>query len=73
MEPSMSSNKHLKTATPTDADLKGNPEIGQTRGTTMAGVPADLIEGDSTVEGDVQNDTKPDGGVDPNHLGRTNR
>jgi hypothetical protein len=36
-------------------------------------VPADLIEGDSTVEGDVQNDTKPDGGVDPNQLGRTNR
>jgi len=68
----MSSNKHLKTATPTDADLKGNPEIGQTRGTTMAGAPADLIEGDSTVEGDVQNDTKPDGSVDPNQLGRTN-
>jgi hypothetical protein len=69
----MSSNKHLKTATPTDADLKGNPGIGQTRGTTMAGAPPDLIEADSTVEGDVENETTPEGGVDPNHLGRTNR
>lgn len=69
----MSSNKHLKTATPTDADLKGNPEIGQTRGTTMAGAPPDLIKADSTVEGDVQNETNRDGSVDPNHLGRTNR
>jgi hypothetical protein len=39
----------------------------------MAGLPADLIEGDSTVEGDVQNETERDGSVDPNHLGRTNR
>jgi hypothetical protein len=69
----MSTNKHPKTATPTDADLKGNPEIGQTRGTTMAGAPPDLIEGESTVEGDVQNETNRDGSVDPNHLGRTNR
>jgi hypothetical protein len=39
----------------------------------MAGAPPDLIEGESTVEGDVQNETNRDGSVDPNHLGRTNR
>lgn len=64
------SNKHLKTDTPTDADLKGNPGIGQSRG--MTGRDVEDIEADSTVEGDVENETKLDGGIDPNHRGRTN-
>lgn len=62
--------KHLKTDTPSDADLKGNPGIGQSKGLT--GTDPEAIEGDSTFEGDVENETTPEGGVDPNHRGRTN-
>ena len=65
------SNKHPKTDTPTDADLKGNPGIGQSRGLT--GYDIEDIEADSTVEGDTANETKLDGGIDPNHQGRTNK
>lgn len=64
------SSKHPKTETPTDADLKGNPGIGQSRG--MTGRDIEDIEADSTVEGDVENETKLDGGIDPNHRGRKN-
>lgn len=64
------SNKHPKTDTPTDADLKGNPGIGQSKG--MTGRDIEDIEADSTVEGDVENETKLDGGVDPDHRGRKN-
>jgi hypothetical protein len=69
----MSTNKHLKTNVPSDADLKGNPGIGLSKGTTMAGEDVETIEADSTVEGDVENETTPQGGVDPNHVGRQNR
>ncbi|MDB5557971.1 MAG: hypothetical protein JWQ36_905 [Enterovirga sp.] len=69
----MSTNKHLKTESPSDADLKGNPGIGQSKGTTMAGEDVSTIAGESTVEGDVENETTPQGGVDPAHTGRTNR
>lgn len=64
------SNKHPKTTEPTDADLKGNPGIGQSRG--MSGTDPENIEADSTTEGDVENETKLDGGIDPNHRGRKN-
>ncbi|WP_375408683.1 hypothetical protein [uncultured Methylobacterium sp.] len=67
------SSKHMKTDVPSDADLKGNPGIGSSKGMTMSGGdPADL-EGDSTYEGDVENETTPEGGIDPNHRGRKNR
>lgn len=62
--------KHPKTETPTDADLRSNPGIGQSRGLTGTD-PADL-EADSTFEGDVENETTPEGGVDPDHRGRKN-
>lgn len=42
-----------------DADLKGNPGIGQSKGPTG-----------HDVEGDVENETRTDGGIDPNHRGR---
>ncbi len=64
------SNKHSKTETPTDADLKGNPGIGQSKGLT--GGDIEDIAADSTTEGDVENETKRDGGIDPNHRGRKN-
>ncbi len=68
----MSSN-HPKTRTPSDADLAGNPGIGESKGTTIAGEDPQSIEADSTVEGDVANETNPQGGVDPGHMGRTNK
>ncbi|MCJ2064436.1 hypothetical protein MKK63_17185 [Methylobacterium sp. J-088] len=64
------SSKHPKTATPTDADLKGNPGIGTSKGMSGAD-PADL-QADSTFEGDVDNETKVDGGIDPDHRPRKN-
>ena len=69
--------KHLKTRNPTDADLKGNPLIGGAKGTTMARVTPDefeAFEGATTIEGDVENDTNPEGAIDKSVAqGRINR
>ncbi|MDX7952590.1 hypothetical protein P7D22_15575 [Lichenihabitans sp. Uapishka_5] len=56
-----------KTTVPTDADLKGNPGIGASKGTTIAGTtPDDLADdlADSTIEGDSENGTNAAGGID---------
>lgn len=63
------SSKQPKTTTPTDTDLKGNPGIGTSKGMT-GGDPQDLA-GANTDEGDVANDTTPEGGIDPNQRGRS--
>jgi hypothetical protein len=63
--------KHPKTDTPTDADLKGNPGIGTSKG--MSGADPEELEADSTFEGDVENETTPEGGVDPDHRPRKNK
>ena len=63
----MSAPKHQKTRKPTDADLTNNPLIGGSKGTTMAGVTPDELEEDqgvNTIEGDVENDTNAQGGID---------
>lgn len=65
--------KRPKMTTPTDADLKRNPGIGQSKGTAMGDFDPDLIEGESTVEGDVENDVNPSGAADPGQRGRGNR
>ena len=59
--------KHPKTRRPTDADLKGNPLIGASKGATMAHATPDDVEaaqGENTIEGDVLNDVNPQGGID---------
>ena len=59
--------RHVKSDRPTDADLKGNPLIGGSKGVAMAGVSPDELEeleGDNTIEGDVENDTNALGGID---------
>ncbi|MEN3376663.1 MAG: hypothetical protein V7604_2018 [Hyphomicrobiales bacterium] len=59
--------KHRKTVKPTDTDLLGNPLIGGSKGTTIAGItPDDLadLKGVNTIEGDVENDTNAQGGID---------
>lgn len=69
----MSGNLHPKTKKPSDADLKANPGIGVSKDATDAREEFEDEEGESTFEGDVGNDTNAAGGVDPNHLGRTNK
>jgi hypothetical protein len=59
--------KHTKRRKPSDADLKGNPFIGGSKGTTQAQVTPDELEdmeGENTIEGDDANDTNPQGGID---------
>ena len=69
--------KHLKAGSP-DAiqppdDLERNPGINESKGTTMAGIDPEIIEADSTVEGDVANGTNPQGGIERTDAGRTNK
>ena len=45
-----------------DEDLKRNPGIGQSIGTSQGADP-ELIEGENTVEGDVENNAGPAGEV----------
>ena len=65
--------QHRKTSQPSDVDLKRNPGIGQSTGIDNTRNTFEDEEGDNTVEGDVLNDTTPQGGVDPNQRGRTNK
>jgi hypothetical protein len=69
----MTSSKQPKTRLPSDADLKGNPGIGAAKGTTLSGERPDAIAAESTFEGDVENETTREGGVDPSHVGRANK
>lgn len=60
-------NKHMKPRRPTEADLKGNPLIGGSKGLTRAQAqPEDLeaLQGENTIPGDVENATNKEGGVD---------
>ena len=67
-------NQHPKTRQPNDLDLKRNPGIGQTTdGIDQEEMTFEDEEGESTVEGDVMNETRPDGGINPRHRGRTNK
>ena len=71
----MGTSKHRKTMpgeAPRD-DLEDDPGIGVSRGTYSGKGDPIPIKGDSTIEGDVENDTTPQGGVDPNHIGRRNK
>ncbi len=59
--------KHLKTDKPTDADLRGNPMIGGSKGVVRSQTDsADLEDaaGDNTIEGDSMNDVNAAGGLD---------
>jgi len=59
--------KHPKLKRPSDLDLHRNPLIGGSKGTAMAQVNPDELEqfeGVNTFEGDVENDTNAQGGID---------
>jgi hypothetical protein len=72
----MSSNKHPKSDKKIDADLPDNlekdPGIGRSKG-RFSMTDESPLEGENTFEGDVKNDTTPQGGVDPKQRGRTNK
>jgi hypothetical protein len=58
--------KHVKSTRPSDADLRGNPMIGGSKGTTAAGITPDDLDqlvGENTLEGDQANDVNSAGGV----------
>jgi hypothetical protein len=67
------STKHEKGDSPFADDLERNPNIGESKGTFATGESPEDIEGDNTVEGDVENDPQPSGRVNGNQLGRTNK
>lgn len=71
----MSTDKHPKSSGdgPFQSDLDRNPGIGQSKGAFATGEDPEEIEADNTVEGDTENETRDDGGVDENKLGRTNK
>ena len=61
------STKHLKSKKPSDADLRHNPLIGGSKGVTRAHAKPQELEdsrGVNTIEGDRENDTNPQGGID---------
>jgi hypothetical protein len=65
--------RSIDTPRPPD-DLERNPGIGMSKGTfSRTSVDLEEIVAESTIEGDVLNDTTPSGGVTPNRRGRTNK
>lgn len=69
----MSTTKHDKGKSPFPNDLERYPGIGDSKGAFATGEDPEEIEGENTLEGDVQNDSSYGGGVDPDQLGRTNK
>ena len=67
----MNSNKHHKPRRPSDMDLGMDPGIGSSKGTIKEG--DELDEGATTFEGDVENDTSAQGGIDERQKIRTNK
>lgn len=53
-------------------DLERNPGIGQSKGSFMTGERPSSIEGENTVEGDVENDSTVTDGVPQHDRERTN-
>jgi hypothetical protein len=64
--------KHNKGKIPSDADLSNNPGIGTSKGTIKEG--DDLaLQGENTIEGDIENDVGRGGGINPRQKMRTNK
>jgi hypothetical protein len=68
----MAGTKHDKGESPFTDDLKRNPGIGQSKGSFMTGISPEEIEGENTVEGDVDNDTTATDGLPERKRERTN-
>jgi hypothetical protein len=57
---------------PFASDLERNPGIGQSKGSFATGEDPETLEGENTVEGDVDNDVNAQGGIDEDRRERTN-
>jgi hypothetical protein len=68
----MAVSKHDKGKSRFTSDLKRNPGIGQSKGSFATGIPPEEIEGENTVEGDVDNDATVTDGVPEREHARTN-
>ena len=72
----MSRDKHLRSGEQDAVDLRDNlehdPGISRSKG-RFAMTDEPPLDGESTFEGDVKNDTTPQGGIDPAQRGRTNK
>jgi hypothetical protein len=55
------------------SDLDVDPGIGRSKGSYMTGEDPKNLDGGSTFEGDVENETTREGGVDPNKTGLRNK
>jgi hypothetical protein len=69
----MTGTKHEKGESPFADDLERDPGIGQSKGSFMTGERPRSIEGENTVEGDVENDSTASDGVPEEDRERTNR
>lgn len=69
----MGKEQHYPEGSNLDQDLEDNPGIGQSKGTFATGEDPEIIEGENTVEGDVENDPAPTGRIPEGKLGRTNK
>jgi hypothetical protein len=70
--------KHPKMNRPLNTDLVRNPLIGGSKGVTMAQVSSEDLDemlGENTIEGDRENDTNAQGGIDEEqrHVPRSRR
>jgi hypothetical protein len=72
-EAALTDTKHGKSESPFPDDLERNPGIGQSKGTFMTGEDPESIQGENTVEGDVDNDSTANDGVPEKERERTNR
>ena len=68
-----SNDRRKEEQSPFPDDRERDPKIGQSKGAFATGEDPELIDGENTVEGDVENDSTYGGGVDPRQLGRTNK
>ena len=68
----MTGTKHEKDKSAFPDDLERNPGIGQSKGSFMTRIAPEQIEGENTVEGDVDNDTTATDGVQERKRERTN-
>ena len=55
------------------SDLERNPGIGGSKGAFRTGEDPETIQGDNTIEGDVDNGTNANGGVSEGSGGRGNK
>jgi len=68
----MTETKHGKGKSPFPDDLERNPGIGESKGSFATGIPPEEIEGENTVEGDIDNDTTATDAVRRGKHSRTN-